>query len=95
VPTATRTSTSATPTRTATAASGTASAQVVIRDDWGAGYCADVVVSTAGRAPVAWRISVPIAGTLTQLWNAIYTVSGGVLTAEGLSWDDLVYRGSR
>jgi cellulase/cellobiase CelA1 len=94
-PTATRTSTSAvstaTPTRTATAASGTASAQVVIRDDWGAGYCADVVVSTAGPAPVDWRISVPITGTLTQLWNAIYTVSGGVLTAEGLSWNNLVY----
>jgi endoglucanase len=81
----------ATPTPTATAASGTASAQVVIRNDWGAGYCADVVVSTAGPAPVDWRISVPITGTLTQLWNAIYTVSGGVLTAEGLSWNNLVY----
>lgn len=91
---ATATANAPTATRTATAAaSGAAQGRFVIRDDWGAGYCADVIVTTAGPAPVDWRISVRIAGTITQLWNAIYTVSGDVLTAEGVGWNDVVAPG--
>ena len=92
-PTATRTRT-ATATRTPTGGTGgSASAEVAIVDDWGSGYCAQVTVSTAGPGAVDWRVSVPISGTLTQLWNALYSVSGGVLSAEGVSWNNLVRPG--
>ena len=64
--------------------------QVAINNDWGTGYCANVTVSASGSSPVDWRVSFPIAGTLTQLWNALYSVNAGVVTAEGLSWNNLV-----
>lgn len=65
----------------------------MINDDWGAGYCATVTVSTTSTANVDWRVSVPLAGTITNLWNATYTVSAGILTAEGLSWNNFVRAG--
>ncbi|MEO8605581.1 MAG: glycoside hydrolase family 9 protein [bacterium] len=98
-PSATRTPTFTAPpaspprtaTRTSTAVAGGATVQVVVTSNWGTGYCADVIVSTAGPSAVDWRVSFPISGTLTQLWNATYSVSAGVVTAEGLSWNNLVF----
>jgi len=90
-PTPTWTAVPGTPTRTATSlANGGAMVQVAINNDWGTGYCANVTVSASGSSPVDWRVSFPIAGTLTQLWNALYSVNAGVVTAEGLSWNNLV-----
>ena len=91
--TATRTATRPVATATPTVASGAnATAQVVRTDDWGAGYCATVTVTTASSAPVDWRVTFAIEGRLRELWNAAYNVSGSQLTAEGLSWNNLVTR---
>ena len=65
----------------------------MIHNDWGAGYCAEVRITTSSSEPVDWKVSFPYQGTLSQLWNAIYTASGGRITAEGLSWNDTVRAG--
>lgn len=87
--TATRPAATATPTP---ASGGSATAQVVVTDDWGAGYCAAVTVRTTAGAPLDWRVTFPIDGRLRELWSAAYAVSGAQVTAEGLSWNNLVTR---
>lgn len=82
-----------TPTRTAPPAPGSATAQVVTQSDWGTGYCANVIVSTTSSTPVDWRVSFSIVGRLTDFWNATRTVTGSVVTAEGMSWNNFVTAG--
>jgi endoglucanase len=65
---------------------------VVPFNDWGAGYCANVTVSTTSAAPVDWRVTFVIAGRVRELWSAAYTAVGSQITAEGLSWNNLVTR---
>lgn len=99
--TATRTSPPATATtvatRTATRAptpvGGGLSVQLVPQADWGRGYCSDVIVSTGGATPIDWRVSFAVSGRVTQLWNAVWSSTGGVVTAEGVSWNNLVHPG--
>jgi hypothetical protein len=90
--TATRPPATATATRTQSAGGGSASAQVVPFDDWGSGYCANVVVSTNSTTPVDWRVTFAIDGHLRELWNATYSQMGNQLTVEGLSWNNLATR---
>lgn len=87
--TATRAAATATPT---TAVGGTATTQVVRTDDWATGYCANVVVTTTSDAPVDWRVTFAVEGRVRELWNAVYSVSGAQVTAEGLSWNNSVTR---
>jgi endoglucanase len=82
-----------TATRAPTPVGGGISVQLVPQSDWGSGYCSDVIVSTSGAAPVDWRVSFAVTGRVTQLWNAIWSASGGVVTAEGVAWNNLVYPG--
>lgn len=90
--TATRPPATATATRTQSSGGGSASAQVVPFDDWGSGYCANVVVSTNSASPVDWRVTFAIDGHLRELWSATYSLMGNQLTVEGLSWNNLVTR---
>lgn len=91
-PTRTATRPPATATGTQFPSGGSATVQVVPFDDWGSGYCANAVVSTNSATPVDWRVTFTIDGRLRELWNATYTLIGNQLTAEGLSWNDLVRR---
>ena len=70
---------------------GTVSVELVSQSDWTSGYCADVHVRNTGTAPVDWVVAFPIEGTVRELWNALYTVAGQTITAEGLDWNNLVY----
>jgi len=90
--TATRPPATATATRTVTSGGGSATAQVVPFDDWGSGYCANVTVSTNSTSPVDWRVTFAIDGHLRELWSATYATMGNQVTAEGLSWNNLVTR---
>jgi endoglucanase len=65
-------------------------ARVTVNSDWGAGYCAGVQVGNEGGNEAAWRVSVPIAGTVTQAWNAQWSQSANTLSAQGLDWNRLV-----
>ncbi len=61
--------------------------------DWNAGYCADVRIDNPGTAPIDWRITLEIEGTVSNLWNANYSQAGSMLTAEGVDWNNLVQPG--
>lgn len=91
-PAATATPTRAGATSTPTASTGSVATQIVTFNDWGAGYCANVTVSTTAATPVDWRVTFTIEGQLRELWNAAYATSGSQVTAEGLSWNNLVTR---
>jgi len=76
---------------------GNAAVEVIVNASWNTGYCAEVRVTSASTEPVDWVVTFPFEGSITQLWNAIYTIqpteSGGEVTAEGLSWNDTVRSG--
>jgi endoglucanase len=70
---------------------GSVSVKLVTQSDWTSGYCVDVHVRNTGTAPVDWVVAFQIEGTVRELWNALYTVEGQTVTAEGLDWNNLVY----
>ena len=69
---------------------GGVAADVSINDDWGTGYCARVTVTNDGAQPVDWVVTFDIEGTVRDLWNAEYSQSGSTVTAEGVSWNNIV-----
>lgn len=92
----TPTPTTASPTPTATTPTGAVTSAVQVTTDWGAGYCANVVVSTTSATPVTWTVNVPVAkGKVTTLWEANYSISanGKTITAKGKSWNATVKSG--
>jgi endoglucanase len=68
--------------------------QQTVTSDWGAGYCSTVVVATTSATPIDWRVSFAIDGAVRELWSALWSQSGAAVTAEGLSWNNTVVRGS-
>jgi len=64
--------------------------QLNVTSDWNSGYCANVVVSNPNSYAVDWTISFTVEGIINNLWNANYQQSGNQVTAEGLSWNNLV-----
>jgi hypothetical protein len=58
--------------------------------DWGTGYSAQYDIDNATDATVSgWTLSfdLPAGATISSLWNAEYTVSGGRVTVTPASWD--------
>jgi len=72
---------------------GGVTADVLINDDWGAGYCAQVTVSNQGASPEDWTVSFTIQGAVRNMWNASYSQSGNTVTAQGVSWNNTVSAG--
>ena len=66
---------------------------LIINDDWGAGYCAQVNVVNSTSSAVDWAVSFTIEGTIRNLWNAIYQQVGSTAIAEGVSWNNTVQPG--
>ncbi len=81
------------PSPTATAASALG-IQQTITSDWGTGYCSAVVLTTASTTPIDWRVSFAIDGRVRELWSALWSQSGSMVSAEGLSWNNTVVRGT-
>jgi len=67
--------------------------QLVINDDWGRGYCAEVTVTNSGISQIDWVVSFHIEGKVRNLWNAIWLQKGDTVTAEGVSWNNIVQPG--
>jgi GH18 family chitinase len=66
---------------------GQVTAAVTVSNDWGAGYCASVVVSNGGAtAAVNWTASVTIQGQVTSLWSGKYVQTGSTLQLSGPDW---------
>jgi len=66
---------------------------VNINDDWGTGYCAEVTVANNGQSASDWTVAFSIDGTVRELWSATYTQNGDEVTAEGVSWNNVVNPG--
>ncbi len=93
-PTPTTTSPTPAPTPAPTVPAGAVTTAVQVTTDWGAGYCANVVVSSTSASPVTWTVNVPVAnGKVTTLWEANYSVAGNTITATGKPWNATVKAG--
>ena len=57
-----------------------------ITSDWGSGYCADITIKNTTSAVITWQATVAIDGTISSLWNGIYSVTGDTITIVGPSW---------
>jgi len=68
--------------------SGNAQVSVSVQDDWGSGYCHNVKVTNPGTAPLVWRVTIDIDGTLNHAWSSTFTHSGAQTTFIGLHWND-------
>jgi cellulase/cellobiase CelA1 len=60
---------------------------ILLTQDWGAGYCANLVATNAGAIAVEWNVSVPFTDIVTSLWNGEYTASAEALQVRGPGWD--------
>lgn len=72
---------------------GEVSANVFINDDWGTGYCAQVTVTNNSSSSSDWVVSFPIEGNVRNLWSATYEQSGNTVTAQGVSWNNILNPG--
>ena len=61
-----------------------------IASDWNAGYCADVLVTNNGVAPVVWKVQLAIQGRVNNLWNGDYTQTGTAITVWGKDYNKTV-----
>ncbi len=57
------------------------------QDDWRTGYCNTVKVTNNGTAPLTWRVSISVEGTINNAWNATYTLSGSQVSFVGDDWN--------
>lgn len=62
-------------------------AAVVVDDRWATGYCARVVVTNTTAAPVVWRVTVTVEGTISSHWNGVFTQSGARVTVTGAAFN--------
>lgn len=69
--------------------------QLIVDSQWADGYCARVIVSNRGDSPEAWRVTVPVSGSIKNLWKARYTISNGQLTAEGEDYNRVLKAGEQ
>jgi hypothetical protein len=69
-----------------------ANVDIVMKNDWGSGFCADVVVSSTSTIKEKWDISFNPQGLITKLWSGNYAQNKATLltTASGLSWNEYV-----
>src|SRR6185437_2622030 len=96
-PTPTATSTS-TPTPTPTSGTGGAacSAQYVVTNQWTGGFGASVTITNTGSTTISgWTLAWTFANgqTITQIWNATATQTGGNVSATNVSYNGTIAPG--
>jgi endoglucanase len=67
---------------------------VKITSDWGTGYCADLAVTNTGTVSEIWKVSFAVQGTINQMWNATYSQAGSVVSAQGVSYNNVIAAGA-
>ena len=55
--------------------------------DWNTGYCMNVTVKNLGAVAVQWVFSMPVEGTISQIWNATATPYGDEIMFQGVAWN--------
>ncbi|MCP4577622.1 MAG: cellulase family glycosylhydrolase [Deltaproteobacteria bacterium] len=66
---------------------GSVETEVSIRDDWGAGYCADVTVVNNTCQSVNWTVNVAVDGTVDNLWNGKFVQGQNTIEVQGDGWN--------
>jgi len=64
--------------------------QVNISNDWGTGYCANVVITTDSVDSIVWQVQIPftsypVNGTPGTPWNATWSFNNNILTLSGIA----------
>jgi hypothetical protein len=69
--------------------------QVLPMSDWETGYCRTVVITNNTDEPVDWTVTFELVdgGTINHFWNVIWSQSGNQVTAEGVSWNNILQPG--
>lgn len=86
-----------TPTPTATVAGSTCSVHYVVTNQWTGGFGASVTINNTGASTInGWTLKWTFANeqTITQIWNASDTQSGGNVSATNLSYNGTIASGS-
>jgi len=82
---------------TTTAATGGGGAggtpTVTITNEWDTGYCATLAVANNTPSAITWQVTIPVEGTVTNLWNGTFTQSGTTITVSGVSWNAVLQPG--
>lgn len=70
-------------------------AEVLITSDWGAGYCANVNITTTSETPIVWNVDIaldspPLNGVPYNVWNATWSFDNQIFTVSGAGWNDTV-----
>jgi len=73
--------------------SGDLEVEVLIQDDWGNGYRADVIIRNNSAQDQDWQVTLDVEGSITSLWGATYEEKNGHLVLDGLSWNNIVPAG--
>lgn len=66
----------------------------ITNNDWGTGYCKEIRVTNTNNFVIDWSVKIPVEGTVTSLWSAVYTQSGNEITVGGASWNDHLQPGA-
>ena len=68
----------------------------VVRDDWGAGFVADVKVEAGGSALTGWTVEFDAAFTITNIWNAVIVSHvGNHYVIKNASWNGSLAAGKQ
>jgi cellulase/cellobiase CelA1 len=54
---------------------------------WPTGFCSDATVTNTTTEPVTWEARAEIAGEITSIWSANYTVDGDDHVFTGVEWN--------
>ncbi len=69
---------------------GAVDVAVTTTDSWPSGYCANVKVTSSSSTAVDWNVTFSVRGAVSQLWNAVWSQNGSEISAQGVSWNNLV-----
>jgi len=64
---------------------------LVVNNDWGSGYCADVTIDNNSGGDLTWLVEIEIDGTITQAWNTTETaLTGNWVQFVGVQWNQTI-----
>lgn len=65
------------------------------RNEWGSGYCGDVIIQNTGSsATTSWRVVLNTNQSSTySRWNAVFSANSGIITLTPVSWNAVIPAG--
>ena len=67
---------------------GDIEAELQVTTDWGAGYCANLLLTNQGSVTTTtWKVTLDTHGATLSLWNAEFSGTVGVVTLRPLLWN--------